>query len=294
VKAVAAGDMFTCALTGGAVACWGILGQNVTQNDVPVFMSGLSSGVASIAAGANRLCDLTTGGAVQCLGGVDLGNGSTGYSNTPVQVTGLTSGVASIAGGYFESCAVTTGGAAQCWGYNWNGDIGNGSTSDSYTPVGVTGLGSGVSSVALGGAHGCAVTTSGAVQCWGYGGNGDLGNNSTSDSTTPVAVSSLSSGVSGVSLGENNTCAVTTAGQALCWGNNDYGQLGNSSTAVQSNVPVTVTGFTSGASAISVGYQHACVLTSSGGVQCWGDNTYGQLGDNSDVVSLVPVAVVEP
>jgi hypothetical protein len=157
--------------------------------------------------------------------------------------------VAEIAAGYYFTCALTTAGGVQCWGSNFNGQLGNDSTIGSYAPVAVTGLSSGVSAVAAGDAHTCALTTSGGVQCWGDNQYGQLGNNSTTESHVPVAVTGLSSGVSALAAGGDHTCALTTAGGVQCWGDNANGQLGNDSTT-NSDVPVAVMGLSSGVSAI--------------------------------------------
>jgi hypothetical protein len=157
-----------------------------------------------------------------------------------VVVTGLSSGVASISAGFDNACAVTTSGAAYCWGDNSNGQLGNGSTTNSLVPVAVTGLSSGVASISAGNGLTCAVTTSGAAYCWGWNGEGDLGIGSTTGSLVPVAVTGLSSGVASISAGFLHTCAVTTSGAIYCWGHNSNGELGNGSTT-KSMVPVLST-----------------------------------------------------
>lgn len=119
---------------------------------------------------------------------------------------------------------------------------------------------------------------------------------SVSSRTYNVTVSGLALFVSEVStslsatnvLGHN--CALTTAGGVMCWGMNSSGQLGNGTTT-QALYPVAVTGLTSGITSISVGYGHACAVTSAGGVMCWGDNAYGQLGDGTTVAKSTAVAV---
>ncbi|MFO0462677.1 MAG: choice-of-anchor D domain-containing protein [Burkholderiales bacterium] len=125
--------------------------------------------------------------------------------------------------------------------YNSQGQLGNGSTTDSTTPVQVTGLTSGVTAVAAGERHSCAVVN-GGVQCWGYNAFGQLGNGSDTDSTTPVQVTGLTSGVTAVAGGYSYSCAVVNGG-VQCWGYNGYGQLGNG-TITGSTTPVQVTGLT--------------------------------------------------
>jgi alpha-tubulin suppressor-like RCC1 family protein len=129
-----------------------------------------------------------------------------------------------------------------CWGENNYGQLGNNVTLNSPRPVDVLGLSSGVAAISAGMLHTCALTSAGAVLCWGSGASGELGNNSTTDSYVPVAVAGLSSGVVAISAGGAHTCALTSAGSVLCWGQNNSGQLGNNSTT-NSLIPVEVTGF---------------------------------------------------
>jgi alpha-tubulin suppressor-like RCC1 family protein len=207
-------------------------------------------------------------------------------------VHGLASGAVAIAAGWYHTCALTSAGAVLCWGLNGNGQLGDGTTNDSPVPVPVSGLSSGVAAIAGGGLHTCALTTAGAVQCWGENVNGQLGNNTTVDSHVPVPVSGLSSGVSAIGSGFGHTCAISSGGLS-CWGWNGVGQLGDSSTT-DSPVPVAVSGLSSGVAAVAGGYAHTCVRTTAGGAECWGSNGYGRLGNNSLTDSHVPVAVSEP
>lgn len=252
VSMLAAGHGHNCALVSGAVKCWGSnnygqLGNNsTTVSSTPVTPVGLTSGVAKIGLGSNHSCAITTEGAALCWGqnsNGKLGNGRTTDSHVPVAVSGMTSGVASIAGGYMNTCAITTSGAAKCWGHGGYYQLGNGGSSDSSTPKDVSGLSSGVVSLAMPGLnsfHICALTATGAVLCWGYNSNGQLGDGSTSTRSVPTAVSGLSSGVTSLAAGDRYTCATLSSGGTKCWGYNYYGQLGNGSTT-DTKVPVAVT-----------------------------------------------------
>jgi alpha-tubulin suppressor-like RCC1 family protein len=144
--------------------------------------------------------------------------------------------------------------------------------------------------LALGQSHTCAINSSSGLKCWGWNELGQLGDNTVVDRYTPVDVQGLNAGVVAVSAGVANTCAITTAGGVKCWGDNYYGQLGNNTTA-QQNTPVDVVGLQSGVVAISAGGTHTCVITIVGGVKCWGDNTYGQLGDGTGIGQAIPVDV---
>ncbi len=147
-----------------------------------------------------------------------------------------------------------------------------------------------VVALGLGQSHACGVTPGGALYCWGDNSNGKLGNGTTVASSIPVAVPSLSSGVRSVAATWQSTCAVLTSGAVKCWGSNISGQLGDGTTT-SSPVPVQVVGLTSGVVDVSLGEQHACVLTTDGGAQCWGDNTYGQLGQGDLVRRTTPTSV---
>jgi alpha-tubulin suppressor-like RCC1 family protein len=300
VAAVSAGDSQTCAVTTtGGLKCWGgnfdgQLGDgSTTSSSVPVDVSGLTSGVAAVSAGDSHTCAVTTTGGVKCWGDNfdgQLGDGRTTSSSVPVDVSGLTSGVAAVSASERHTCAVTTTGGVKCWGDNFDGQLGDGSTTSSSVPVDVSGLTSGVAVVSVGGFHPCAVTTTGGLKCWGYNIWGQLGDGSTTSSSVPVDVSGLTSGVTAVSAGQYHTCAVTTTGGVKCWGYNLYGQLGDGSTTSNS-VPVDVSGLTSGVAAVSAGFYHTCAVTTTGGVKCWGRNSSGQLGDGSTTSSSVPVDV---
>jgi alpha-tubulin suppressor-like RCC1 family protein len=309
IAAVSAGGLHSCALTtSGAVKCWGEnqygqLGDGTnTYSTTPVNVVGLGSGIATVSAGAGHSCAVTTAGAVKCWGSNAIGqleDGTNANSTTPVEVVGLGSGVATVSAGGAHSCAVTTTGAVKCWGINGSGApgfgiglLGDGTTADSSTPVDVLGLGSGVTTVSAGDGHSCAVTTAGAVKCWGDNDSGDLGDGTITNSVAPVDVVGLGSGVTAVSAGWSHTCAVTTAGAVKCWGGSPYyGVLGDGATG-QSSTPVDVLGLGSGVATVAAGAVHSCVVTTAGAVNCWGDNSNGQLGDGTTTAADMPVAAI--
>jgi alpha-tubulin suppressor-like RCC1 family protein len=251
---------------------------------------------ANVAGGGGFTCAITTTAGAKCWGfnaNGQLGNNSTVATAVPVDVIGLASGVATLSATPGHACIVTAGGAARCWGANAYGQLGNDSTVDSAVPVTVFGLGSGVAAVASGDTNSCALTTGGAVKCWGRNDVGQLGNGTGVASRIPVAVSGLASGARAISISGAHACALTTAGAVKCWGFNDAGQLGNNSTD-NSFVPVAVLGLDSGIAAIAaMPFGHTCALTATGGVKCWGSNSAGQLGNDSLIDSPFPVDVVD-
>jgi alpha-tubulin suppressor-like RCC1 family protein len=295
VASLSAGNTHTCAVTSaGAAGCWGSnsdaqLGSYaVPGSSVPLGVLGLGSGILSVGSGWEHTCAVTVGGAVECWGknqDGSLGNGTTNPSVLPVAAVGLGSGVTAVSSGDGVTCALTSAGAVECWG---NNAVGNGVVGPSYVPVGVVGLGSGVVAISTGDYFACALTTAGAVKCWGYGALGGNGNGA--PSTTPLDVVGLGSGVVSISSGWQHACALTAAGAVKCWGKNLQGGLGDGTT-LDSAAPVDVAGLGSGVIAVSAGGGHTCALTVTGAVECWGANSYGQLGNGSTTASLVPVEV---
>jgi len=214
--------------------------------------------------------------------------------------------VTAIAAGAAHTCVLFSNGTVECWGDNSAGELGAGTTTGpetcdgspcSTTPVPVSGL-SGVAAIATGSGHDCALLTDGTVACWGDNSAGELGAGTTTGprtcfdgapcSATPVAVPGLS-GVIAIAAGGAQTCALLACGTVDCWGDNTFGELGDgTSTGPQrcgeelacSTAPVAVPGL-SGVTALAAGAEHTCALLSAGTVACWGDNTFGELGDGS-------------
>ena len=208
--------------------------------------------------------------------------------------------------GWNHTCSVDHDKKAHCWGEGVNGALGNGSTSNKYTPVEIdmSGVlaGKTIKQISVGDWNTCAIASDDRVYCWGYGISfGDLGNGTFSQSNVPVAVSTsgvlAGKKIKQVSVGFENVCVVDSGGKAYCWGNGTHGTLGNGLTAI-SNVPVAVSmsGVLAGKTIkqISASDFHTCAIASDGEAYCWGGNTDGQLGNNSTNQSNVPVTVLPP
>lgn len=274
---VGAGLNISCAVVNGGVKCWGSSGGGLVPTDV----SGLTSGVATLSVGTTHACAVTTSGAAKCWGyngHGQLGDGTTTSPSTPVNVSGLTSGVVSISAGSNFTCALTSSGGVKCWGGNASGNLGDGTTTERTTPVDVSGLTSGVVAISAGYSIACAVTSSGGAKCWGANTYGSLGDGTTTNRTTPVDVSGLTSGVVSIAAGHQNVCAVTSSGGVKCWGYNGLGTLGNGSTDGLSHpVPVSVP-ITGNAVFVNAGSDTACAVMDDGTAQCWGDDAQGKAG----------------
>jgi len=238
--------LHTCGLADGGIAyCWGYnyggqLGDNSTTNrPAPVHVVG--SGTAplvftALSAGGVHTCGVTADNAVYCWGTGALGDSTMTESHTPVQVAA--SGTAplrftAVTARRLHSCGLTTDGAVYCWGSNNLGELGDGSTTGSNTPVQVAGSGAAplaFTSLSGGDLHTCGVTTVGAVYCWGFNGNGQLGDSTTSNRTRPVHVAGSGTApliFAAVAAGEAHTCGVTVDHAVYCWGYGSDGELGN-------------------------------------------------------------------
>jgi alpha-tubulin suppressor-like RCC1 family protein len=209
----------------------------------------------------------------------------TPFTPTATRTPGQGSQIVSIAAGGEHTCGLTANGEVRCWGDNYNGQLGNGSTTSSATPILVSGLSSGVTALATGKFHTCALMASGGVKCWGDNLWGQLGNGDGrpySDRSTPVDVYNLTSGVVAIAAGGYHTCAVLDTGSVKCWGYDYWGQLGidDHNDITDLSVPAQVVGL-SDAVGITAGEWHTCAVTRSGGVKCWGRNEQGQIGDGT-------------
>lgn len=348
VQSVVGQSQSYCALlVTGAVDCWGFnqFGQlgdgklKTSSRPVPVIGvggKGLLSGVASLVSGAlgygDSYCAVLRSGGVDCWGynaDGQLGNGSTSSSDKPVQVSGVggsghLTAVTGVQPEIYGFCAALSSGGAACWGLNSDGELGTGSFSgpDSCgalatpcgtTPVAVAGVGDSgtlgkVARLTGEGASMCALLTSGGVDCWGYGPNGQLGNGAAADSAAPVVVEGIGgtgslAGVTGLTgYNDNGTsvCARLASGGVACWGEDTWGELGNGKTGLFNDSPFPVAvkgvggqGILSRVSGVTgVPGLTNCAVLASGGADCWGFNGDSALGDPpAGISSNTPVKV---
>ena len=291
---VVRGYYHACALNSdGAVYCWGSnesgqLGTgkpSLLESATPLLVSGLSSGVAALAAGGSHTCALLDDATVICWGfngWGQLGDETYTTSYVPVVVSGL-SNVTHISAGSDHSCAVS-GGAAKCWGSNTYGQLGDDSVTTRSAPIDVSGLAAHVTVIEAGGYHTCAIV-SGAAVCWGHNYAGQVGDGTKIARYVPTPVVGLETSVTHIRGGGYHTCAIVN-GAAKCWGRNNYGQLGDG-LLVDRSLPGDLSGI-SGITAFSLGDSHTCA-TEGGSLFCWGANPSGELGDGVRLRQLSPV-----
>lgn len=295
-RAVVAHEWRTvCAVGTDGVTCWGndAWGQAGRQTEplqqpVPRDVDGLT-GVTALAAGTDHACAVHSGNAASCWGvneGGQLGDGTRRARSTPGAVawTARPTAVTEIAAGDFHSCAtgVAGGGAlsAWCWGSNLAGELGNGMTSPSLSPVTVLGTMM-PSGLAASSRHTCATSTDMLhLQCWGSNPYGEAGGMAGTAVLTAGDVTGLPAmmPVTSVAAGGEHTCAVV-ASNVFCLGHNPDGLLGLTPTTTETFSTATqVTGATN-AVAIAGGDGFTCLRAVDGSVSCWGRGDRGQLGD---------------
>lgn len=294
-----------CVLRGGTPWCWGDnaegqLGDRTRQsrtNAQPVF-SSLEAEVVEISGGSQHTCARGADGSAWCWGDNSRGQLGLGINKKrkkkPFQVSEIGYDVASIAAGADHTCALTTGGEAWCWGDNTHGQLGIGSKKMMRSPVRLETLSNTVARIATSdsSAHTCAMDNAGALWCWGANSDGQLGDGSRKDRKAPVQIASTAGGalfdeVTDACTGALHSCARRADGSVWCWGSNELGQLGSgakSEAPVKRPVRVAIEGSVAQGT-LSCGANHACAIHDDGSLQCWGDNSYGQLGNGNTTIS---------
>ena len=297
---LSSGNSHSCVVRrGGKVSCWGynLFGQlgNATTNEAPfpVDAIGIDNAVA-VSCGSTFTCALLTTGKVSCWGDNSngaLGDGTTIDRTTPALVLELDDAVA-ITTAMQHACAVLKSGGVKCWGTNTDGQLGNGTTTKSYVPVAASA--SGALQVIAASQFTCARDASGQVTCWGSNFLGELGTGATNPAPNPSpAISSVHDAID-LAAGYQHACAARRNGEVQCWGAAGEGQVGTGSITLSDAAiprPTTVVGV-SGALGVSAGGDHSCAVDSRGGVFCWGDNSFGELGNGTEdtAYAAVPVA----
>ena len=238
--------------------------------------------ITQIAAGDSHSAAVTKDGDLYMWGANgsgQLGIQSNVDSNIPVKVNNSSStlpekSVKYVALGSYHSAAITKDGSLYMWGYNNYGQLGNGSTTNSYTPVKIM---ENVAAVSLGSYHSAAITKDGSLYMWGYNNYGQLGNGSTTYSYTPVKIME---NVATVSLGAWHSAAITKDGSLYMWGYNNYGQLGNGSSGnyEKSVSPIKIM---ENVAAVSLGRWRSAAITKDGSLYMWGWNRFGELGNGT-------------
>ena len=304
-------ESHTCAiLDNGSVACWGRnnlgqLGDGTTiDRSTPVQTSSLGNGRTAIAltTGSKNTCAILDNGSVSCWGyngGGELGNGNmntSGIFPNPTQTSSLGLGrtAVAISASQDHTCAILDDGSVRCWGRNVQGQLGDGTNTQSTSPIQTSSLGTGRTAVAIstGAQFTCVILDDGSVSCWGENGDGNLGDGTSTTRNTPALTSSLGTGRTAVAIssGYGHTCVILDNGSVSCWGNNYNGALGDGTSIDHRKTPAPTSSLGTGRTAVSISVGgHACAILDDGNVSCWGSNYEGQLGDGTTTNRNTPV-----
>lgn len=293
---IAAGGNHTCGITtSGTLKCWGQnsygqLGDGTTVHKTTPVILDSGTSYAFISAGTFHTCGIIISGALKCWGdntSGQLGDGTTIGKNAPVIIDSGTS-YAAVTTGLYHTCGITSAGQLKCWGKNVYGQLGDGTTNDSLAPVSID-IGNTYINISISAQSSCGVNNSGVLKCWGENTMGQLGDGSTTTRLSPTVIDSGTQ-YNFVDIGTSSTCAGTSAGQLKCWGNNDNGKLGDG-TLVNKNQPTLVNTPGTSFASVNVGQYHACGITTSNNLKCWGANSDAQLGLGDTLSRSTPKTV---
>jgi alpha-tubulin suppressor-like RCC1 family protein len=298
---ISTGYRNSCALIAdGTIKCWGYnrhgeLGDGTSTNrNVPVSVSGISNAI-EISTSNNRSCALLSDNSAKCWGESLLGDGSSSGSTTPVSVYGPSYNYLSVSVGDGHGCLLLSSKRITCWGGNTEGELGDGTYKEKYSPTMSLVNGSTIytaSAISAGSQHTCALLDNNTLECWGKNNVGQLGPRygSFNDvrSNYPVTVLGMNE-VAQVSSGGGHTCALLLDGTIKCWGSNTLGELGDGTTTNSGIRPVS--GISNSVMISSSLGSHSCAVLADKSIKCWGNNYDGQLGDGTTTVSPTPVTV---
>jgi hypothetical protein len=310
LTSVTVGDSVACGLDAqGRAYCWGDnsygeIGNGVSivgSSTLPARVTGplaMQATFASVAAGRTHVCALDAGGRAYCWGAdsaYQLGNGDElrVNSSTPIPVRDTMTSYSAIAAGRAHTCAIrASDGVAVCWGANGVGQLGRGTFGDSSdVPMPVLG-GQRFTQLSTSADFTCGLTTGGTIYCWGYdmtdaGGihrvSGQTGQAADSITASPAALSGT--GYVSVAAGWNHACALTAAGVAACWGDNFFGQLGRTTSDLNSQATPADVSSGPSFSAVSAGSRTTCAVAADG-AYCWGSAVYGATGNQIQALKV--------
>ena len=300
-KQVDGGNHTAAIKTDGTLWTWGFnpsgqLGDNTTvDKSSPNTTIAGGTNWKQVACGYRHTAAIKTDGTLWTWGWNILGqlgdNIAGADRSSPVTTVAGGTNWKQVACGYFHTAAIKTDGTLWTWGYNGFGGLGNNFTFDKSSPITTVAGGTNWKQVSGGYGHTAAIKTDGTLWTWGYNGNGQLGDNTAVNKSSPVTTVAGGTNWKQVACGYYHTTAIKTDGTLWTWGYNWYGQLGDNTTVSKSSPVTTVAGGTNWKQ-VSGGYIHTAAIKTDGTLWTWGYNTYGGLGDNTTVNKSSPVTTV--
>ena len=221
-----------------------------------------------------------------------LGDNTTANKSSPVQTIAYGANWKSISGGHHHIAAIKTDGTLwNCGRSGTYGQLGDNTTANKSSPVQTVTFGTNWKQVDCGRLYTAAIKTDGTLWCWGDNSNGQLGDNTATNRSSPVQTVTFATNWMQVSSGYFYTAAIKTDGTLWCWGDNANGQLGDNTTVKKSS-PVQTVAFGTNWKSVSAGIWQIAAIKNDGTLWTWGSNSYGGLGDNTIVKKSSPVQTI--
>jgi alpha-tubulin suppressor-like RCC1 family protein len=279
----------------GANASYGQLGDNtVTPKSSPVQTIAFGANWKQVSSGYRNTAAIKTDGTLWTWGRGDLGqlgDNTVVSKSSPVQTITIGTNWMQVSAGRRHTAAIKTDGTLWCWGNNQFGQLGDNTATSRSSPVQTVAFGTNWKQVSTGYQITAAIKTDGTFWTWGYNNNGQLGTNTITHRSSPVQTIAFGTNWKQVSCGSFQMAAIKTDGTLWTWGNNASGQLGDNTTTKRSS-PVQTIAFGTNWKIADCGIGHAAAIKTDGTLWIWGDNTSGQLGDNTTTNKLSPVQTI--
>ena len=309
-KQVSCGGSNTAAIkTDGTLWCWGVnnigqLGDNTTiSKSSPVQTIALGTNWKQVSCGSDHTAAVKTDGTLWVWGG-NYPNGSLGDNtiinkSSPVQAITFGSNWDQVSCSFTLTAAVKTDGTLWCWGSNMFGSLGDNTTTNRSSPVQTVAYGTDWKQVDCGNGQVASIKTDGTLWTWGYNSNGELGDNTTIHRSSPVQT--IADGITwtdvsaGRCTGAIYQAATTTpapSGSLWLWGLNTSGQLGDNTAIAIRSSPVQTIAYGTDWKQIACAYSHTAAIKNDGRLWMWGFNYSGQLGDNTIIYRSSPVQTI--
>jgi alpha-tubulin suppressor-like RCC1 family protein len=279
---------------------FGKLGDNTTTSkSSPVQTIAAGTNWKSVACGYAHTAAIKTDGTLWTWGynsySGQLGDNTNANKSSPVQTISGGTNWKQVACGIYHNAAIKTDGTLWTWGYNNNGQLGDNTSgwgTNKSSPVQTISAGTNWKQVSCGAQHTAAIKTDGTLWVWASGGNGQLGDNTTANKSSPVQTIAAGTNWKQVSCGNLHTVAIKTDGTLWAWGDNTFGDLGDNTSGNIRSSPVQTIAAGTNWKQVSCGADHTAAIKTDGTLWAWGINWAGQLGDNTTTGKSSPVQTI--